>query len=162
VTPETALATVPSTFHTAVRRVRRFPLWISIVGWVLVLANVSGVATMLVDGSGLIPGIGSTGADRQALMMIAARQLGQGMILAFALLYRDVRVLQAVFAMAFIREGIDLWARLESGAGIAPVMVIVMLAIEVAAFVHLGAVASGRISSYRPGGSKGLTTSDNG
>lgn len=127
-------STVVSAFLTVVRRVRRPPLWIAVVGWVLVLANVSVVATMLVDGSGLIPGIGASGADRQALVMIAGRQLGQAVILAFALVYRDVRPLQAVFAMAFLREAFDLWARLESGARIEPVMVVDMLIIELAAF----------------------------
>jgi hypothetical protein len=97
------------------------------------------------------PGVGSSGPDRQALIMIAARRLGQAVILAFALLYRDVRVVQVVFAMAFLREAFDLRARMQSGAGIQPATVVVMLVIEVAAFIHLGAIASGRSPKYLPG-----------
>ena len=44
-----------SRFHTSVRRVRRLPLWNSIAGWALVLANTSEAVTLLVDATGPIP-----------------------------------------------------------------------------------------------------------
>lgn len=86
--------------------------------------------------------------------MIVGRQLGEAAILAFALLYRDVRVLQFVFAMAFIREAIDLWEVLSSGSGTSPALIVGVLIIELAAFIHLGAVESRlrKASAYLPGG----------
>jgi hypothetical protein len=80
--------------------------------------------------------------------MIVAHQAGQALILGFALLYRDVRVLQAVWAIAIVREAIDLWARLDAGGGLSPVVIAVLLGLEVAAFVQLGRMASWRVGQY--------------
>ena len=148
----TRSASFRSSMHRRLRQsgALQLPRWISIFGWLLVVANVSGAITMFGDASGLIPGIGSTGPDEQALSMIAARQLGQALLLAFALLYRDLRVLQLVWVMVFIREAIDLWARLVSGAGIDPKLVVVTLALELGAFVHLGKL-SARASGHSLG-----------
>lgn len=141
-------------FKTVVPTVRRFPIWIYVVGGLLVLANVAGSVGFLTGPSALIPGLEFKGPGEQASMMIAARQLGQGLFLLFALLYRNTRTLQMVWAMVIIREGIDLASILISGQGLSPIMVGVTIAIELAAFVHLGAIASGHLKKYRPQESK--------
>ena len=134
-----------SPFATVVPTVDRFPLWILIVGGLLVLANLGGSFSF----TGAIPGLGTSGPDQQAATMLAARQLGQAFILLFALLYRNVRVLQAVWFMTIIRECIDLIARLTSGQGLSPIFIVITIAIEIAAFIYLGAIASGHVARYR-------------
>lgn len=132
-------------FATVVPTVEKFPLWILIAGWLLVFANVSGSFSF----AGTIPGLGATGADQQAALMLAARQIGQGFILGYGLLQKNVRTLQFLWAMVIIRESIDLAARLISGQGLSLVMFAVTIAIELAAFIYLGAIASGHVVKYK-------------
>jgi hypothetical protein len=132
---------------TVVRIVDKLPLWIRVIGWLLVLVNVMGSVSFVTNASAVIPGLGTTGPEQQAATMIAARQIGQAAILAFALLYRDVRVLQAAFVMVIIRESIDLVAGLISGKGLSPIMIGVTIALEAAAFIYLGMIASGRVAA---------------
>ena len=135
----------PSPFATLVPTVDKFPLWILIAGWVLVFANITGSFSF----SGTIPGLGMTGADQQAALMLAARQIGQGFILGYGLLQKNVRTLQFLWAMVIMRESIDLAARLISGQGLSLVMFVVTLAVELAAFIYLGAIASGHVAKYK-------------
>ena len=81
--------------------------------------------------------------------MLAARQIGQSFILAYGLLQKNVRLLQFLWLMVIIRESIDFAARLISGQGLSPIMFIVTIVIEVAAFIYLGAIASGHVSKYK-------------
>ncbi|MCX6056874.1 MAG: hypothetical protein NTW69_01820 [Chloroflexi bacterium] len=134
-----------SRFATIVPTVEKFPLWILIAGWFLVFANVSGSFSFAAS----IPGLGTIGADQQAALMLAARQVGQGFILGYGLLQKNVRTLQFLWAMCIIRESIDFAARLISGQGFSPIMFIVTLAVEVAAFIYLGAIASGHVAKYK-------------
>jgi hypothetical protein len=134
-----------SRFATVVPTVDKFPLWILIFGWLLVFANVSGSFSF----SGTIPGLAATGPDQQAAIMLAARQIGQSFILAYGLLQKNVRLLQFLWLMVIIRESIDFAARLISGQGLSPIMFIVTIVIEVAAFIYLGAIASGHVSKYK-------------
>ena len=66
-----------SRFATIVPTVDRFPIWIPVIGWLLVFFNVTGSFGF----SGTIPGLGTTGPDQQAAIMLAARQIGQAFIL---------------------------------------------------------------------------------
>jgi len=58
--------------------------------------------------------------------MLGARNLGSGFILAFALLYKNVRILQAVWILAIIREIGDLIAALAAGGGVAGATIVVL------------------------------------
>ena len=131
---------------TRVSTVIKFPLWILFFGWLLVVANVSGSFSFMSS----IPGLGKEGADQQAALMLGARQIGQGLILGYGLLQKNVRLLQFLWLMVIIRESIDFAARLISGHGLSPAMFISTLIIELAGFNYLGLVASGRIAKYRP------------
>jgi hypothetical protein len=137
--------TKQSPFATLVPTVDKFPLWILILGWMLVFFNVMGSFNF----AGTIPGLETTGADQQAALMLAARQVGQGFILGYGLLQKNVRTLQFLWLMCIIRESIDFAARLISGQGFSPTMFVVMLAIEIAAFIYLGAISSGHIAKYK-------------
>ena len=134
-----------SPFATLVPTVDRFPLWILIFGWLLVFANISGSFNF----AGTIPGLGTTGPDQQAAIMLAARQIGQGFILAYGLLQKNVRLLQFLWLMVLIRESIDFSASLISGQGLSPIMFIVTIVIELATFIYLGAIASGHVAKYK-------------
>lgn len=79
-----------------------------IFGWFLVFTNAFFGASFLTNAASVIPDLAATGADQQAAIMLAARNLGQALILAFALLYKNVRVLQMVWLMAIVREVLDL------------------------------------------------------
>ncbi len=118
------------------------------IGWLLVFANISGGIAFLTGPSAIIPGLGFAGPEQQASIMIAARQLGQGVMLAFALLYKNVRTLQFAWLMVIIRESIDLAARLISGQGLSPIVIVVTIVLEIAAFIYLGAIASGHVARY--------------
>jgi hypothetical protein len=134
-----------SPFTTLVPTVDKFPLWILIAGWLLVFANISGSFSF----SGTIPGLAATGPDQQAAIMLAARQIGQGLILGYGLLQKNVRTLQFLWLMVIIRESIDFVASIISGQGLSPLMFIVTLAIELAAFIYLGLIASGHVAKYK-------------
>lgn len=77
------------------------------------------------------------------------RQLGQAFILGFGLWQKDVCTLQFLWSMVIIRESIDLAARLIRGEGLSLVAFAITLAIEVAAFIYLGAIASGHVANYK-------------
>ncbi len=139
------LAGKKSPFATLVPTVDRFPIWVLIFGWLLVFFNVTGSFGF----AGTIPGLGSTGPDQQAALMLAARQLGQAFILGFGLLQKNVRTLQFIWLMVIIRESIDLAARLISGQGLSPIAIIVTIVIELGIFIYLGAIASGHVARYR-------------
>ena len=134
-----------SPFATLVPVVDKFPLWILIAGWLLVFFNVMGSFGF----AGSIPGLGASGADQQAALMLAARQLGQGFILGYGLLQKNVRTLQFLWLMVILRESIDFAASLMRGQGLGPLAFVVTLAIELAAFIYLGAIASGHIAGYK-------------
>ena len=134
-------------FATIVPTVEKFPLWILILGWLLVFFNVMGSFSF----AGTIPGLGATGADQQAAIMLAARQIGQAFILGYGLLQKNVRTLQFLWAMVIIRESIDFAARLISGQGLSPIAFVVTIAIELTAFIYLGAIASGHVAKYKNG-----------
>ena len=133
-----------SWFATVVSTVDRFPIWILVIGWLLVFFNVTGSYSF----SGTIPGLGTTGPDQQAAIMLAARQIGQAFILGYALLQKNVRTLQFVWLMCIIRESIDFAARLISGQGLSLIAFVITIALEIAAFLYLGAIASGRVAKY--------------
>lgn len=134
-----------SRLATVVPSVEKYPLWILIAGWLLVFFNVMGSFSF----SGSIPGLLATGADQQAAIMLAARQLGQAFILGFGLLQKNVRTLQFVWGMVIIRESLDLAARLMRGEGLPLLAFAITLAIEIAAFIYLGAIASGYVAPYK-------------
>ena len=134
-----------SRFATVVPTVEKYPTWILVAGWLLVFFNVMGSISF----SGSIPGLLTTGADQQAAIMLAARQLGQAFILGFGLLQKNVRTLQFVWAMVIIRESIDLTARLVRGEGLSLIAFVITLAIEIAAFIYLGGIASGHFGSKK-------------
>lgn len=134
-----------SRFATVVPTVEKYPTWILVAGWLLVFFNVMGSFSF----SGSIPGLLTTGADQQAAIMLAARQLGQAFILGFGLLQKNVRTLQFVWAMVIIRESIDLTARLVRGEGLSLIAFVITLAIEIAAFIYLGGIASGHFGSKK-------------
>ena len=134
-----------SRFATVVPTVEKYPTWILVAGWLLVFFNVMGSFSF----SGSIPGLLATGADQQAAIMLAARQLGQAFILGFGLLQKNVRTLQFLWAMVIIRESIDFAARLISGQGLSPIAFVVTIAIELAAFIHLGGIASGHFGNKK-------------
>lgn len=144
-----------SRFHTVVPTVAAFPVAIVVFGWFFVVVNTFFGVAFLTNPASVIPGLGSVGADQQAAIMLAARNLGQALILAFALLYKNVRILQFVWLMAIIREGLDLVAALVRGSGPSPMVTVVLFSVvliaEFAAFVYLGAIASGRVSKYGSG-----------
>jgi hypothetical protein len=110
------------------------------VGWLLVVFNVTGSVSFAQS----IPGLLAAGPDRQAAIMLGARQLGQGPLLGYALVQKNIRTLQVVWAMTIIRESGDFAARLVRGEGFTPAMFLVTLSIEIVAFGYLGAIASGR------------------
>lgn len=134
-----------SPFATVVPIVKKYPVWILVAGWLLVVFNVMGSFSF----SGSIPGLLATGADQQAAIMLAARQLGQAFILGFGLLQKNVRTLQFIWAMVIIRESIDLAARLIRGEGLSLVAFVVTLVIEIAAFIYLGGIASGHFGAKK-------------
>lgn len=134
-----------SPFATLVASVDKFPLWILILGWLLVFFNVMGSFSF----SGSIPGLGTTGPDQQAALMLAARQIGQAFILGYGLLQKNVRTLQFIWLMVIIRESIDFAARLISGQGLSPIAFIITIVIELVVFIYLGAIASGHIARYK-------------
>jgi len=141
-----------SRFATVVPTVAKFPIAIVIFGWFLVMVNTFFGISFLTNPASVIPGLESTNAVLQATIMLGARNLGSGFILAFALLYKNVRILQAVWILAIIREIGDLIAGLAGGGGVAgATIVVVILVIEIAAFIYLGLIASGRISKYISG-----------
>ena len=135
----------PSRFDTLVASVDKFPVWILILGWLLVFFNVMGSFSF----SGSIPGLGSSGPDQQAALMLAARQIGQAFILGYGLLQKNVRTLQFIWLMVIIRESIDFAARLNSGQGLSPIAFIITIVIELAVFIYLGAIASGHVAKYK-------------
>jgi len=132
-------------FATVVPTVDKFPMWILILGWMLVFFNVTGSFSF----AGTIPGLTATGPDQQAAIMLAARQIGQGFILGYGLLQKNVRTLQFLWLMVIIRESIDFAARLISGQGLNPIAFVVTIIIEIAAFIYLGAIASGHVAKYK-------------
>ena len=134
-----------SPFTTLVPSVDKFPLWILILGWLLVFFNLMGSFSF----TGSIPGLGTTGPDQQAAIMLAARQVGQAFILGFGLLQKNVRTLQFIWLMVIIRETIDFSARLISGQGLSPIAFVITIIIEAAVFIYLGAIASGHVAKYR-------------
>lgn len=144
---------LPSRFASVVSTVRRFPIAMVVFGWFLVAINTFFGVMFLINAAGVIPGLAAGGADQQAAIMLAGRNLGQALLLAFALLYKDVRVMQFVWLMAIIREVFDLAAALIRGTGPSPLIIIVVLGIEVAAVIYLGAIATGRVAKYRPAAS---------
>lgn len=144
-------STSKSPFHAVVPTVVKFPIAIVIFGWFLVLVNTFFGISFLTNPASVIPGLESTNAVLQATIMLGARNLGSGFILAFALLYKNVRVLQAVLVLAIIREIGDLFAGIAGAGGAAGpgvVIVVVILVIEIAAFIYLGMIASGRVPKY--------------
>ena len=134
-----------SWFATVTPTVNRFPIWIIVLGWLLVFFNVMGSFSF----SGSIPGLLATGADQQAAIMLAARQLGQAFILGYGLLQKNVRTLQFLWGMVIIRESIDFAARLISGQGLSPIAFVVTIAIELTAFIYLGGIASGHFGKKK-------------
>ena len=50
--------------------------------------------------------------------------------------------------MCIIRESIDFATRLISGQGLSPIAFIITIALEIAAFIYLGAIASGHVAKY--------------
>ena len=142
-TPERKL----SPFATLIATLDKFPLWSLILGWLLVFFNLMGSFGF----SGTIPGLGTTGPDQQAAIMLAARQVGQAFILGYGLLQKNVRTLQFIWLMVIIRESIDFAARLISGQGLSSIASIITIIIELTVFIYLGAIASGHIAKYNPG-----------
>ncbi len=138
-----------SRFATIIPNVRRFPIAMLVFGWFLVATNAF-FGIMFVVNADVIPGLAASGADQQAAIMVAGRNLGQALILGFALQYKNVRVLQFVWLMAIIREVFDLAGTLIRGSGPSPAIIAAVLVIEVASFIYLGAIASGRVAKYRP------------
>ncbi|MBI2053148.1 MAG: hypothetical protein HYT41_00165 [Candidatus Sungbacteria bacterium] len=135
-----------SRFHTVVPTVGRFPLTIVIFSCVMLAINAFGLFNFLTNLSAFVPGIGSGMAVDQIAFMIAGRQLGAALVLAFALFYKNVRVMQLAWVVAIIREVADLALARNSMGMFA--FVIVLLIAEVATFIYLGAIASGRIPKY--------------
>ncbi|MEK6753810.1 MAG: hypothetical protein AABZ00_16250 [Chloroflexota bacterium] len=139
-----------SQFATLAPTVDKFPLLMVIFGWFLVMVNTTFGILFLINPAGVILGLGSTSAILQATIMLGARNLGSGFILGFALLFKNTRVLQAVWVFAIIREVGDLVAALAGGGGFSgAIVVIVILVIEIIAFIYTGAIASGHIAKYK-------------
>ncbi|MBI4225269.1 MAG: hypothetical protein HY617_02975 [Candidatus Sungbacteria bacterium] len=135
-------------FHTVVPTVARFPLAIVVFSCFLLAINAFGLFKFFTDLSGFIPGIGSGPAVDQLAFMISARQLGAALVLLFALFYKNVRVMQFAWFVAIIREVGDLSAMLIRGDMSSSVFVIVILIAEVATFIYLGMIASGKVAKY--------------
>lgn len=108
-----------------------------VLGGLLALANIAGAIGFLTGPSAAIPGLGFAGPGQQASIMIAARQLGQGLVLGYGLYTRNRTILLLAWGMGIIRESLDLYARLQSGQGLSPPMIAVTLALQIWAFLYL-------------------------
>lgn len=140
-------------FHAVVPTVKRFPLAIVLCSYIILAINLYGLINFFTNLPAFVPGIGTGPAVDQIAFMISGRQLGVALVLVFALLYKHVRVMQLAWLLAIIRELVDLaLARNSTGSVI---FVVAILIVEVAIFIHLGKIASGKVAKYRPASNPG-------
>jgi len=143
-----------SRFATLVPTVNKFPLPMVIFASLLLLINVFAVANFLFNMAGFMPGLatGEASAVKEVSLMLSGRHLGPVILLLFALLYKNTRVMQLAWFVVIVREVFDMLgtlARGDAGAG-ALIFVIVVLVAEIAAFIYTGAIASGHVAKYLP------------
>lgn len=142
-----------SRFATLVPTVNKFPIPMVIFASLLLLINVFAVANFIFNMSGFMPGLatGEASAVREVSLMLSGRHLGGVVILLFALFYKNTRVMQLAWFVVIIREVFDMLgtlARGDAGAG-ALGFVVVILILEMVAFIYTGAIASGHVTKYK-------------
>lgn len=143
---ETMQSSGQSRFHAVVPTVAKFPLAIVIFSYIMLAINAFGLFNFFTNISAFIPGIGGGLAVDQIAIMISGRQLGAALVLLFALLYKNVRVMQLAWVIAMIREIADL-ALAQNNTGMFA-FVIVLLVAEAATLIYLNAIASGKVAKY--------------
>lgn len=140
-----------SKFKTVVSKVDKFPLPMVIAACLLLLINFSGLFMFLTNLDGIVPGLKGSNAEavQQIAYQIGARQLIPIVIFVFALFYKDVRIFQIAWLLALIREIGDLAGALANHPTQAGIIIIaVCMLIEIASFIYLGMIASGKVAKY--------------
>lgn len=138
-----------SGFTTVVHRVDRFPFSIRLLGYALLLVNIGGFVSFLTNLQGFAPGLPENSSVDQIGYMLAGRQLGVAIVFALALFGHNIRFLQLAWGLAILRELADIAGTIARGQTGASIGIGVLLVAEIAIFIYLGAVATGRIAKYR-------------
>ncbi len=139
-----------SRFATVVPTIEKFPLPIMILGSLLLLVNVFGFFTFLFNLSAMVPEIGTNASAQAAGILIAGRQLAVTVVFALALFGKNVRFMQLAWFLAFIREIADAASMVVQGNNSGLPFFAALLIAEIAAFIYLGAIASGHVTKYLP------------
>ena len=139
-----------SRFATVVPTVDRFPLPIMILGSLLLLVNVFGFMTFLFNISMFAPGLPAGSALQSLGYIIAGRQLGVTIVFALALFGKNVRFMQLAWFLAALREIADMAGMAAQVPAIGIVTFVILILLEFAIVVYLGAIASGHVAKYKP------------
>ncbi len=139
-----------SRFETVVPTVKKFPLWLLIVGSLMILMNLSFFILSLFSPQMISPILGGGGEGSRLQYMFAVRQLGIIVVFALAMYGKNTRFMQLAWFIAFLRELGDLVGALAAGINtVGVVFFIILLAVELAAFIYAGAIASGHVAKYK-------------
>lgn len=139
-------------FKTVVSKVDKFPLLIIIGACSLLIVNFLGLFLFSTKLAVIVPGLNGLNSEaiQQISYQISARQLIPIVIFLFALFYKDVRVFQMAWLIALIREIGDFAGNMAnshpSQTGL--ILISVFMIIEIASFIYLGMIASGKIPKY--------------
>ncbi len=142
-----------SVSHTIVPKVNKFPLWILIPAYILILIGFYGFSLYLFSLKDSVPGLsGATDiAIQQLSFQVAGRQIIPVIIFIFALFYKDVRVFQLAWFVAFIRDLGDVLGFTSAKAAFGSIaFILFLMVIEIASFIYLGMIASGKVAKYLP------------
>lgn len=144
-----------SRFTTVVRTVTQFPTPMLVFTYILLFFNLLGLVLFLSNIHAIMPGLTglSSSVVQHLSYRIAGRQLIPILLFIFALTYKDVRVFQFAWVLAFIREISDVAGFLVTpDPSVFVLLTIYFLFIvgEIASFIYLGMIASGRIAKYLP------------
>ncbi|MGH9157260.1 MAG: hypothetical protein ACRD1K_15805 [Acidimicrobiales bacterium] len=132
---------------TVVPKVEHFRWFILLVAYPLLVVNLFGFANFAVNLNGFAPGIGTGTSVDQVSYMLAGRQLAVALVFALGLFSRRVRLMQLGWGLAIIREFADMAGTIARGQTAGALAIAALVAIEVAIFVYLGALASGRAAA---------------
>ncbi len=138
-----------SRFETVVATVAAYPVWVTILVWILI-AQSALYAVIALVGPAIVDGIDNAAARTEVGVMIAGRSIALVILTVIALQSKYVRFLQLVMGLRALIEIFDVIAGLQRSpaSGNVPIAVVKAL-VQLALFVYLGAIASGHVPRYR-------------
>ncbi len=139
-----------SKFETVVTKVDAYPVWVTILSWLLI-AQSALYAIIALTGRTIVAGVTNGDAHRELGIMAAGRCLALVILTVIALQSKHVRFLQLVIGLRAVIEIFDVVAGLqrEPASGNVPIAAVTAV-VQLALFVYVGAIASGHIARYRP------------